>query len=607
MPATKWDRQLRNLKRHLFNHQRKVLGLLFLLPLLLAGSAVVQKSVTVDEFPIIPSGLFMLRQGSIDLATDAPPLTDLLPSLPVLFTDARHAIRPASEYVSRWHLAIEFMVNNVRNYQFYFNVGRTVSLLFLFIACFLAYRISLRLYGESGALLTALIVGLTPNLLGHGPLVTHDIYVTVGVLGSLWALYRFVEKPDGLNATLLGLAFALATLSKFSEIILVGVFAVVFCLLMALERNLPRKSKQRTDWRKVWAFYVWSIFVLILTINANYLFHGTSSAMSSFTFKTSTFLFIQRVLPGWLPVPLPALFISGIDAQMAQPYMSYFMGEFEKHGFWSYYLVAFLIKSPVPLLFLAALATLSSTRITRKEIPLVATAVLLFIAFSMARQRNIGLRYVLFLEPMLAIWIGRLSVARPDLTKVRRKVLQWSTAAGASCLAITALLIWPNYIAYFNFIVGGPEKGHEYLLDSNLDWGQDLMVLKDYMRQEGIHDIDLAYCGRVDPVVYGIPHHMLGNMPRQRYVGISTNLLWGFTYFVNGTGFWPGYKHPYRAFLMSYQSLKPKVILGGTISIFDMSDFPDRPTGPDFNFHRDTSFVSGTLPKSTSPIEPKFQ
>ena len=131
---------------------------------------------------------------------------------------------------------------------------------------------------------------------------------------------------------------------------------------------------------------------------------------------------------------------------------------------------------------------------------------------------------------------------------------------------VNALVVWPDYIAYFNLVSGGPSNGHKYLLDSNLDWGQDLIALREYMDREKIESVDLAYSGRVKPEMYGIRYKDLFGRPRQRHVAVSANLLWGRMYFVNGTARWPQNKDTY-AYL---RPLKPKGVLGHTIYVYDL-------------------------------------
>jgi 4-amino-4-deoxy-L-arabinose transferase-like glycosyltransferase len=287
-----------------------------------------------------------------------------------------------------------------------------------------------------------------------------------------------------------------------------------------------------------------------------------------------------------LPVPVPRYFFQGIDSQLAEAgYTAYLMGEFNDTGFYSYYLVGLLVKTPVPVLFLCALAWFRGGRPTRREVPMVATAALLLLFFSISRHKNIGLRYVLFLEPMMAIWIGRLLTdqagteqSSADLNPKRKRGINMAfprfrigpvIALAGACLVTITLTSWPHYLPYFNWLSGGPDNGHRWLLDSNLDWGQDLILLQRYMEQERIEQIDLAYFGRVPPAAYGIRHRTLraGETPVNRHVAISANLLWGLMYIVNGDlNYWPDDPDSYRAF----RDLRPKAILGHSIYVFDV-------------------------------------
>jgi hypothetical protein len=72
-----------------------------------------------------------------------------------------------------------------------------------------------------------------------------------------------------------------------------------------------------------------------------------------------------------------------------------------------------------------------------------------------------------------------------------------------------AIAVHPHYLAYFNQFVGGPQSGYRHLVDSNLDWGQDLKGLKSYMDRNGIETIRLSYFGTADPSQYDIPYDAL--------------------------------------------------------------------------------------------------
>jgi len=53
---------------------------------------------------------------------------------------------------------------------------------------------------------------------------------------------------------------------------------------------------------------------------------------------------------------------------------------------------------------------------------------------------------------------------------------------------------------------GGARGGWRHLVDSNLDWGQDLPALRDWVDAHGGTPVYLAYFGTADPKAYGIPY-----------------------------------------------------------------------------------------------------
>jgi hypothetical protein len=100
--------------------------------------------------------------------------------------------------------------------------------------------------------------------------------------------------------------------------------------------------------------------------------------------------------------------------------------------------------------------------------------------------------------PFLFVLVGRL------VSHVRRRWVYVALIVLCAWYAVGSFRIHPHYLAYFNEIVGGPDNGYKYLVDSNLDWGQDLGNLGDYMSRNGIDEIYLAYFGSAHPTYYGI-------------------------------------------------------------------------------------------------------
>jgi len=130
---------------------------------------------------------------------------------------------------------------------------------------------------------------------------------------------------------------------------------------------------------------------------------------------------------------------------------------------------------------------------------------LIFIIVLMINKINIGLRYALPIYPFIFLSIGSLAVS-PIIKNLWTKII-----IGICCVWYFAafILISPYQLTYFNELVKGAKNGWNYLVDSNIDWGQDLKRLKKYMQDNNIEKINLAYFGNADPDYYGINYQKL--------------------------------------------------------------------------------------------------
>jgi hypothetical protein len=69
-----------------------------------------------------------------------------------------------------------------------------------------------------------------------------------------------------------------------------------------------------------------------------------------------------------------------------------------------------------------------------------------------------------------------------------------------------------NYLAYFNFIAGGPDEGYKHLVDSSLDWGQELGNLKRWLDDHASElppAVYVSYFGTTPPEYYGLDARFL--------------------------------------------------------------------------------------------------
>jgi Dolichyl-phosphate-mannose-protein mannosyltransferase len=190
-------------------------------------------------------------------------------------------------------------------------------------------------------------------------------------------------------------------------------------------------------------------------------------------------------------------------------YSVYLNGELKRTGWWYYYLLALIYKVPEGtwLLVILSLASLRfigrSTREWAEEITLWTVPVVILFSMSVLTDINLGLRYVLAILPYIFISTGKLIPWTLGLSGARK----WVTTvliAGALGSTITASVwIYPDYLAYFNWMSGGPDEKPARLIDSNLDWGQDLVALQEWWKETiPGKRIGLAYFGQINPSIF---------------------------------------------------------------------------------------------------------
>ena len=198
--------------------------------------------------------------------------------------------------------------------------------------------------------------------------------------------------------------------------------------------------------------------------------------------------------------------ISGVErfftlARVGQP--AFFLGEYSYQGWWSYYVVAFLLKTPLGSLILIALSLLlwrAGSRLNSRDAAYLLLPTLVILAVTTQAKVNIGLRHVLAIYPFLFVLAARLATIQLK----RRAFAPALIGLALIFTATSSLRVAPHQLAYFNEAVGGPAQGYRYLSDSNLDWGQDLKNLKSYMEREKLPIIYLSYFGSAPPSYYGI-------------------------------------------------------------------------------------------------------
>jgi 4-amino-4-deoxy-L-arabinose transferase-like glycosyltransferase len=424
------------------------------------------------------------------------------------------------------------------------------------VICYLWAR---DLYGRGAGLAAATLWTFSPAILANGGLITPDIPAASMAVTTLYAFRLYQRESNIRHAVIAGVCLGVAQLTKMTLLLLYPILAaatVIDCWQQTV-RNLRRPVQDGLI----------CAAVSLVVLNAGYLFEGTGRPLGDHAFYSETLGGPREdwnspgnrfagIWLGHIPVPLPAAYLTGLDLQKRdfeghwRPMYSYIRGHQQLGGWWYYYLYCLLVKVPVgtwliAMAFAISLGTIATNRRRREAWLLWIAPVVLFVFVSSQTGFSRYYRYVLPCAPFVMI-----SLSRVFLPLVRQKK-QWLTqlaAVGLILMTAESLWVYPHSLAFFNLPSGGPTAGHFHLLDSNVDWGQDLYELRDWINQNSEkRPLFVAYSGVFDPHVMGIdtarPPEKVDEKPPELPPGwyaISVNHLHGyddpngpFTYFLN--------------------------------------------------------------------------
>ncbi len=200
-----------------------------------------------------------------------------------------------------------------------------------------------------------------------------------------------------------------------------------------------------------------------------------------------------------------------IPDEKVSGYPVYLNGDLRRHGWWYYYACTLAYKIPegtwmlFVLAIVASAATVRSRAALADEIALGTVPVVVLFSMSFLTDINLGLRYVLPILPYLFIAIGKVAPWIASMTTGWRRVV--GSVAGTSLVLTVAatVTIHPHYLAYFNWASGGPDRVPARLIDSNIDWGQDLIGLERWWKETIPGEpIGLAYFGQINPSIFAM-------------------------------------------------------------------------------------------------------
>lgn len=553
-------------------------------------------SATRDELAHLPAGYSYLTQQDMRLNPEHPPLIKDLAALPLIFIN--NIVFPANanswtkELNGQWGFGEEFLYHSGNPADKMIFWGRIpMVFVMLFLGAFLFFWIR-KLLGIKVALLTLFLYSFSPTIVAHGRLITTDVGAALGLVVATYFFLRFLENPSGTNVVFAGIAFAFAQLLKFNLILLYPFF-----LLLTIFWTITKVSEHKLKnffllvaklilliavaWVLIWFIYAFHTKNLPRDLQLRYVEiftqgHPAGKLLIPFT----AFLSQYELLRPW------GYYMLGVDMATQRAsggHTTYFMGELSASGWISYFPIVYIIKEPLAfhLLTIAALLFVALSikkpfwRTGLQQIKewiadhFTQFAMILWLAIywfaSLSSNLNIGMRHLIPLLPFtyaLVAWttIQWLSSGEEKFKKMKivfmASLLLWQAG--------TMIKVYPNFLSYFNELAGGPAGGSRYVVDSNLDWGQDLKRLVRYVTENNIKKIKVAYFGGGDPQYYMEERveYFQWEKPQKGWVAVSASLLRGGQAIPA-----PGFNNPTDQFfwLLPYT---PVTVIGNSIFVY---------------------------------------
>lgn len=519
---------------------------------LVAGT---RQSEIIDEGLFIAGGVVQARHFDPNIELTHPPLLRWVAGIPALVLGGARAPEPPPMVPRGAMDLFSYKIQDVFNYTvpFFYDSGASHDRVlfwgrapFALLGALLGWLVFVsarRLFGPWPALGALAALAFTPEILAQSQWAHSDIASALTLLLVAIALARVLEKETYGNFALLGAAMGLATGTKLTALIL---WPPILLLLPCFRRGSWGSLAKKTSA----AIAVTYAAVVISYFPRPRLFGHEFVASDLERMKIS---FLEPVLR---VVPLPDTFLKGVfyTALIGQHgQIAFLHGQFSTKGWWYYFPVAVFLKYPAGFLLVAllGLAILWRGRQTLavKIAATVPPAVILVAA--MAQSIDIGVRTVLPIAPFFAVWIAA------ALSGLKRRAALSAAIVLLATSVASGLFAFPDFLAYFNPLLGGTPAAGKWLIDSNLDWGQGLPALAREMKKRGISEVRLSFFGGGRPSYWGI-RELDPSVAVPGWYAISRSNL---------SGAWQS-GDPY-AWL---RRLKPVAIPSGSIALFHITE-----------------------------------
>lgn len=511
----------------------------------LAITAVVEKSPTFDEPTHLAAGYSYWLKNDYRLDPENGIWPARWAALPLLLSHPSFPENAAWKQGDVGRVSERFLYGSGNNADRLVLLGRSMMAVVGASLCLLIFFCSNRLFGAIGGLISELLAVFDPNLLAHSPLITVDVAAAFFFTAASWSYFRLLQSVNKRWFFIAALSWSGLFLAKMSA----PAFLLVAVILATLEvlssepmtiRVIRFNRQVAARWRKL---------ILVIGLTGALVAVVVTAIWASYAFRFSPFSQNEPAREVWIAQwqaclshgtalenvvafardhrLLPEAYLYGFvftseravnKNKLSRP--AFLDGEWSNTGFTSFFPRAFLYKTALPLLLLLITAGVAGFLRWRnawknggrsgigcdlRRLSPIWALVLVYGTLSLTSYLNIGHRHLLPIYPPIFIACGACTYFfRPQSGK-------------AVAIFAGAMLCWqiiessqlrPDYLTYFNQLAGGPKNGYKHLVDSSLDWGQDLPALKTWLDQHPNQSttgrLYLAYFGTALPRYYGI-------------------------------------------------------------------------------------------------------
>jgi len=537
-------------------------------------------SAIVDEVAHIPSGYSYDAYHDYRLNPEHPPFAKALAAVPLLFEKDLHGLKNDASWngINQWNAGWHFLYHAGNDPKKILDATRLPMMLLMIALGLFLFFWAKEKFGRKIALIVLVLFAFYPDILAHGRLVTTDVAAAFGFTVALYFFDKAFQKNTWRYLIFAALAFALAQLLKFSALLLFGVFLILPVVWAILYRK-TEKGFWPSLWRRLKQYFwicllsviaVWIAYIPFVwntppsiehqLIETNLTNDPRTLPLRNFEHKLENHV-VTRALDHYL---LGGMLVIG---RVEGGNKVYILGHLSDKSISWFFPAAYVLKTPIPIIILLLFSITMIFVAWPKEkekkwfLAVLLTPILVYWAITLKGQLNIGIRHLMPTIPFVLMLIGY--TLAPYFNSKPNRWIQIGTYVLLGYLIVSVMNYYPGFIGYFNEFTPKDVR-YERMIDSSLDWGQDLLRLKKYVDDNNIKSIKVDYFGGSVPSYY-IPQAKewhAQNGPTSGWIAVSATFYQSSKLVGREEGKW------------SYDWLdayKPVAQIGGSILVFDIT------------------------------------